>query len=228
MLYGLCLSAPANTTVDASAQGSPTVNIAPQAESQRKYRRCRTADCRVACARAAGESLHFTLLLPLQSESLGSAARAARAGFLAAYEQEKAGVSVTVLETGDAAEEAVARFNDAQSTSDVIIGPLTRSAAAALAQSGSVHVPTIALTQLDGGDGAPAMSPLMLAMGLSVEDEARQAAAWIAAGKPAAEDICGLHRLASGSAAPPKRLSQKRNRWDWTPMQSNWAVQTVT
>jgi outer membrane PBP1 activator LpoA protein len=176
----LCLSTPANTTAETGAQNNAAANIAPQTEAQ-------NADPSTVAANpasTAGESLHFTLLLPLQSETLGNAASAVRSGFLAAYEQEKAGISVTILETGDTPEETVARYNDASKSSTVMIGPLTRGAAAALVQSGALRIPTIALTQPDSGEGV-APSPLMLAMGLSVEDEARQVSTWIAAGKPA-------------------------------------------
>lgn len=182
LLSGLCLSASANTTSDHSLPGSaiangpppgPTGTITPPPTGSQP------------APPVSGEPLHFVLLLPLRSESLGIAAQAVRAGFLAAYEHEKEGVAVAVIETGDMPEEVVSSYTNVPATTDVVIGPLTRSSAAAIARSGAVRKPTIALTQSDVEDDASVrLPPLMLAMGLSVEDEARQAAVWIASTKP--------------------------------------------
>jgi outer membrane PBP1 activator LpoA protein len=128
----------------------------------------------------------FTLLLPIKSDTFGEAAEAVRQGFLAAYEQDKAGVTVNVLETSDVPEEVVSDYTNALAVSDVMIGPLTRSCAAAIADSGAVRLPTISLAQseVDADSDAPVtMPPLMLSMGLSAEDEARQIASWMAANK---------------------------------------------
>jgi outer membrane PBP1 activator LpoA protein len=185
LLSGLCLSTSANTTAvddiapdkvmatelapDASGTTAPFQAIAPSSSS----------------ASTAGDVLRFTVLLPLQSESLGNAANVVRAGFLAAYQQDKIGVAVTIIEISDTPEEVVSSYTNALATSDVMIGPLTRSSAAAIAQSGAVRKPTISLTQSDVESATSSkLPPLMLAMGLSVEDEARQTVAWIASGAP--------------------------------------------
>jgi len=61
---------------------------------------------------------------------------------------------------------------------------LSRAAVAAVAQSNSVDKPTIALTPPQEQDGEEVALPRqMLVMGLSIEDEARQAANWAAANR---------------------------------------------
>jgi outer membrane PBP1 activator LpoA protein len=156
---GLCLSAPANTTNDAA--NSATVS-APES----------------AVVVDPAEKVRMTLLLPLQSESLGAAANAVRSGFMAAYEQDHIGVTVTTVQTTEIPEEVVSSYTNALANADIMIGPLTRSSAAAIAESGAVRIPTISLTQSDV-DADTAIPPLMLTMGLSVEDEARQVANWM-------------------------------------------------
>jgi len=143
-----------------------------------------TATAQPQQAESAPRTVRFTLLLPLRSDSLGNAANAVKAGFMSAYEQEKSGISVKIVLTTDIPEEVVSSYLNALSDSDVLIGPLTRGSAAAIAESGAVRLPTISLTQSDiGNDAAQAMPPLMLTMGLSVEDEAREAAGWTATAK---------------------------------------------
>jgi outer membrane PBP1 activator LpoA protein len=136
--------------------------------------------------KASGKPVRLTLLLPLSSETLGPAAAWVRAGFLAAYEVEKDGLSVKIVSTTDIPEEIVSSYTNSLADSDIVIGPLTRNGTAAVAESGAVRLPTIALTQSDADSGAaasPTLPPQMLAMGLSVEDEAREAAGWIAGNK---------------------------------------------
>jgi len=131
-----------------------------------------------------GKPVRLTLLLPLSSETLGPAAAWVRAGFLAAYEVEKDGLSVKIVPTTDIPEEIVSSYTNSLADSDIVIGPLTRNGTAAIAESGAVRLPTIALTQSDADSAAAAaLPPQMLAMGLSVEDEAREAAGWIAGNK---------------------------------------------
>ncbi len=128
----------------------------------------------------------FTLLLPIKSDTFGEAADAVRQGFMAAYEQDKAGVTVNVIETSDVPEEVVSDYTNALGMSDIMIGPLTRSCAAAIADSGAVRLPTISLAQAEvdvDSDAPVSMPPLMLSMGLSAEDEARQVVNWISANK---------------------------------------------
>lgn len=134
--------------------------------------------------------LRIALLLPLRSENLGAAAATVRAGFMAAYQREQDGVTVSVIESSDDAEEVVSDYLRVLGTHDVIVGPLSRSGVTAIAQSGAVRKPTIALNQPEpatAGNNAPdnSLPPQMLVMGLSVEDEARQVARWLGAERPA-------------------------------------------
>ncbi len=129
----------------------------------------------------------IALLLPLRSATLGRAADAVRAGFFAAWERERQGIEVTLVDTGDAPQDVVDGYRNAAADHDIVVGPLTRSAATALVHSGEVMRPTVALTTPEIADDAHArVSPLMLSMGLSVEDEARQVAEWARRSRAAA------------------------------------------
>lgn len=139
----------------------------------------------------ANAPLRITLLLPLHSDTLGQPAAAVKAGFLAAWERDRDGVNVTVVDTGDAAQDVLASYAIAQDKSDLVVGPLARSAVGALAASPLLRKPTIALNTAEGY-GTPGQPPLparMLAMGLSIEEEARQAANWAAAERPGASAL---------------------------------------
>jgi outer membrane PBP1 activator LpoA protein len=187
ILSGLCLSALANTTNDQAKSGDTPVNQAIQTSPRPDINSPVTPPSPNDAASTANPAaaVRLTLILPLQSESLGGAANAVRAGFMAAYEQDRAGVLATVIETTDIPEEVLSSYTNALSASDIVIGPLTRSCAAAIAESGAVRVPTISLTQSDLESDTPQqMPPLMITMGLSVEDEARQVANWILSNKP--------------------------------------------
>lgn len=118
-------------------------------------------------------------MLPLRSSSLGGAAEAVRAGFFAAYQVERQGVEITLVETGDSPQDVLAAYRSASATHDIVVGPLSRSGVTAVARSGEVMRPTVALNAPDAPeDAAVRPPPLMLVMGLSVEDEARQVADW--------------------------------------------------
>jgi outer membrane PBP1 activator LpoA protein len=126
--------------------------------------------------------VRIALLLPRRSESLAQVADAVRAGFMAAYQHEPANITVNLVETGDAAQDVLSGYLDAAMRNDIVVGPLTRSGATAIAQHGNISKPTIALTQLDTVDGSEMRVPSnMLVMGLSIEDEARQIAHWMGA-----------------------------------------------
>jgi outer membrane PBP1 activator LpoA protein len=133
----------------------------------------------------AEPEVRIALLIPLQSEALAAPAEAVRAGFLAAHEREQDGIAVTVVETGDAPQDVLSAYVDAGGQHDIIVGPMSRSGVAAVAQSGEVRKPTIALTQPDTTGGELKLPQQMLVIGLSIEDEARQVAAWAGAGKRA-------------------------------------------
>lgn len=192
VLCGLCPAVQANTTVvGASASAAPlgqsirtaqndialppyNPDAAPVTES--------VPAMPVFGAPARTGTVHMALLLPLRSPALGVAADAVRAGFLAAHEREKQGVSVTVLDTDGTAVDALAQYGNAVAISDVVIGPLSRSEMTAIAHSDAVRKPTIALGPPEmAGDGEMALPPLMLTVGLSVEEEARQVALWMSA-----------------------------------------------
>lgn len=119
------------------------------------------------------------LLLPLRSGVFGAAADAVRTGFLTASEARQGNVIITIIETGDAVADVLSTYRDVSAKYDIIVGPLSRGAVTALAQSPGMQKPTIALTQPDLPDGADQRAPRqLLMMGLSIEDEARQVAAW--------------------------------------------------
>jgi outer membrane PBP1 activator LpoA protein len=128
----------------------------------------------------------MALLLPLKSETLGPASDSLRAGFMAAWERDRDNIAVTVIETGDVAQDVLASYAAAAEQNDIVVGPLARSAVGAVAGSALVNKPTIALNYPEGY-GTPGSAPLppqMLAMGLSIEEEARQAAHWASIDHP--------------------------------------------
>jgi outer membrane PBP1 activator LpoA protein len=158
MLSGLCASVQANTTVAENAPADP----APLAQSDN-----------------APPPKRVALLLPLRSSVFGAAADAVRTGFLTASERTRDNLVITIIETGDSAQDVLSAYNDAAVKYDIIVGPLARSAVTALAQSNNIVKPTVALAQPDLPDGAEQRLPRqLLLMGLSIEDEARQVAAW--------------------------------------------------
>jgi len=158
MLSGLCASVQANTTVAENAPAEP----APLAQSDN-----------------APPPKRVALLLPLRSSVFGAAADAVRTGFLTASERTRDNLVITIIETGDSVQDVLSAYNDAAVKYDIIVGPLARSAVTALAQSNNIVKPTIALAQPDLPDGADQRLPRqLLLMGLSIEDEARQVAAW--------------------------------------------------
>lgn len=147
----------------------------------------------------SGPATRIALLLPLQSDALGQPAEALRAGFMAAYERERGGVTVNVIPTGDSAQATLDAYARAAEQNDIVVGPLARPAVAALATSGAVTRPTIALNHPQTGGPLPRQ---MLVVGLSLEDEAHQVADWAAAEQPA-----GRALVLTGKAAWQQRLS---------------------
>ncbi|PUA18123.1 penicillin-binding protein activator [Glaciimonas sp. PCH181] len=156
MLHGLCPAALANTTV-----------VEPVAND--------IGDGRIPLASVA-------LLLPTRSGPLGSAADALRSGFLAAYERNKNGLAISVIEAPDTPADMLAAYLAASQKFDILIGPLSRTGITAIVQSGKITKPTIALTQPDlPSDHEAALPQLLLPIGLSIETEARQVADWMSA-----------------------------------------------
>lgn len=135
-------------------------------------------------APTATPAVRIALLLPTQSTSLGPMAQAVKSGFFAAHDYVAPGVAVDLIETDDNADTIVANYVEAQKTHDYIVGPLTRSALVALIKSRKIQKTTIALAQTEQGEEAASVPPNVITMGLSVEDEARQAAQLLAREKP--------------------------------------------
>ena len=155
VVTGLCASVQANTTNTPAAPGEIVdAGSAPVAPV-----------------------IRIALLLPGRTGMFGAAADAVRTGFLTAYENEKQGVVVNLVESGDAPADMLKAYLSALDGNDIIVGPLSRNGAALIAQSGKVSKPTVALTQPEGESDA-ALPPKMLVAALSVEEEARQAAGW--------------------------------------------------
>ncbi|GGY27681.1 hypothetical protein GCM10007387_07180 [Pseudoduganella albidiflava] len=152
-------------------------------------------------AAVPGQTVRIGLVLPLRSEALGRAADAVRAGFMAAWERDRAGFEVTVVETGDAAEEILSTYQSTVAQQDIIVGPLARSAVTTIAASPLVTKPTIALNHPEDREGTT-LPPQMLSIGLSIEEEARQVAEWAAREHPAASVM-----ILSGSAAWQRRIA---------------------
>ncbi len=151
---------------------------------------------------AGGAPVRIALLLPTRSEALGAHAAALRDGFLAAYERDRAGVTVNVVESSDDSDETLSAYMTARRDNDIIVGPLSRPAVGAIAASGTVTKPTIALNYPDGRGVDNPIPPNMLIIGLSIEDEARQVAQWAAAEHPGATAL-----VVSSNSAWQRRLA---------------------
>lgn len=150
-------------------------------------------------AAPGGPAINVALLLPLDSSALAGPAEAVRAGFMAAHEQQPAGVTVNLVPTGDSSQAALDAYRGAAAQNDIIVGPLARPAVAALATSGAVNKPTIALNHPQVNTPLPRQ---MLVIGLSLEDEARQVADWAAAEQPSGQAL-----ILTGRAAWQQRLA---------------------
>ena len=150
-------------------------------------------------ARPAAGSARIALLLPLQSPSLGQAAEAVRAGFLAGQERDGAGIEVNVLASGDTPESTLQAYARAAEQNDIIVGPLARSSVAAIIGSNAVTRPTLVLNHPQTERPLP---PQVLVLGLSLEEEARQVADWAAQEHPA-----GRALVLSGKAAWQQRAA---------------------
>lgn len=116
---------------------------------------------------------HIALLLPLNSPVFAKAADAVKQGFLAAAGKEVNGLPVRVYPCNDENRaEIVALYQKAiRSGALAVAGPLTRNGVAALAASGQLTTPTLALNLIDG-----ARTDQLFFFGLPPETEARQAA----------------------------------------------------
>jgi outer membrane PBP1 activator LpoA protein len=118
---------------------------------------------------------HIAVILPLQSTSFGKHADSVRLGILAAagLAQEN-GPGVTVYATTEDTNQILIAYQRAVARgARAVIGPLTRNGVTALALSGVVSVPTLALNVPDGDILMPRD---LYAFGLQIESEARQVA----------------------------------------------------
>ena len=124
---------------------------------------------------AAGEP-HIALLLPLDSAAFAKHADAVRQGVLAAAKLRPEGAPpVRVYATAGEDAQTVAAYERAvESGARLVLGPLTRRGVAALAASGAVTVPTLALNQPERDLALP---PRMYVLALNIESEVRQIAA---------------------------------------------------
>lgn len=115
------------------------------------------------------------LLLPLNSSSFGPAAEAVRQGAIAASSMQiPAVLPLQIYPTNDRPEDIVSVYRQAlQAGAKIVVGPLTRNAVTALAKSGLITVPTLALNSLEGDIPLPENLYLF---GLTAEGEARNAA----------------------------------------------------
>lgn len=126
----------------------------------------------------AATAADIVLLLPLDSPDFRGAAEAVRQGFLAAAARSPTKARIAVRTTDAGPENVVATYGAAiEAGAKAIVGPMTRSGVAALAASGKVVVPTLALNHPEGN--VPTSRPLY-AFGLSIEGESRHVArlAW--------------------------------------------------
>lgn len=154
LMCGLCAPVLANTTTNAAGAA--------------------------AAGTAAPVRTRIAIVLPTLSDTFGAAAQALRAGFMAAHEREPDGIEVSLVESADGAQNALSAYESAQAHNDIVVGPLARADVAAVARSGKLAKPTLTLAPADADIALPAQA---LAIGLSVEDEARQLAAWAGAGR---------------------------------------------
>lgn len=117
---------------------------------------------------------HIAVILPLQSSSFGRHADSVRLGVFAAADLQAERLPVVVYGTTEEPDRILEAYQRAVSTgASAVIGPLTRNGVSALAGSGLIAVPTVALNVPDTEVRLP---PLMYVFGLQIEAEARQVA----------------------------------------------------
>jgi hypothetical protein len=150
--------------------------------------------------------IRIALLLPMRSNTLAAAAEAVRAGFMAGMERDGTGFKAEVVPTGDAARDVLDAYARAAVANDIIVGPLARSAVAALADSDAVTRPTVVLSVPEGRTAVPRA---MLVAGLSIEDEARQVADWAAREHPHGRALI----LTGGAAWAHRAAGAFEARW---------------
>lgn len=143
----------------------------------------------------------IALLLPLKSATYGRAAEAVKEGFFAASQVPGAepGLPIEVYDSEEGTKNLLPIYNRVLTeNAKIVVGPMTRSEVTAIARSGMVTAPTLALNAPESD--AIALPPLFYSLNLSQETEARQLAN-IAFTR-------GLRRAAivTGAGALPKRM----------------------
>lgn len=124
-------------------------------------------------APAAPQSGHIALLLPLNAGAFARHADMVRQGFLAAAQAQALPLPVRVYPTTDDDGAVLAAYEQAvESGARLVVGPLTRANATALAKHPTLPVPTLALNQPD----AKAWPARLAIFTLNTEAEARQVA----------------------------------------------------
>ena len=160
---------------------------------------------------ASSPPIRIALLLPMRSSTLATAAEAVRAGFMAGIDRDGTGFKTEVVSTGDAPRDVLDAYARAAVANDIIVGPLARSAVAALADSDAVTRPTVVLSVPEGRTGVSRTTVPrgMLVVGLSIEDEARQVAEWAAREHPHGRALI----LTGGAAWAQRAAGAFEARW---------------
>ncbi len=201
-LCGLCIGAQANTTTTTVTDDTPVAQtsaiiLSPTAVSVPLGAPLPPAEpmplmpvvpTSLVNSPATNALIRIAVLLPLKSPTLGNAAQAVLAGVKAGYERESSRLTIDMIDTDGSTADAVRGYNEAVANHDIVIGPLSRSEVAAVAQAvlhGAKTQPTVALSPA-GTDAVDALPRNMLAVGLSIEEEARQVADWVGVANPTA------------------------------------------
>ena len=119
----------------------------------------------------------IALLLPLKSATFGRAADAVREGFLAASQVPGAEptIPIEIYDSDEGSKNLLPIYNQILAdNAKIVVGPMTRSEVTAIAGSGMITTPTLALN-LPEGDSM-ALPALFYSLNLSQEAEARQLA----------------------------------------------------
>jgi outer membrane PBP1 activator LpoA protein len=202
---GLCAPPQPNTSI--LARLPPPEPAAPNAPTGPDVRQNHALAAEAASSGAAtgAAQVRIALLLPLESPDLGAPAAAIRDGFMTAWQLDQAGVQVDLVPTADDVQDTLSAYQRAAGQHDIVVGPLARPAVNAVA-SANVARTTIALNHPDAGVSLP---PRMLTIGLSIEDEARQAAEWAVREHPD-----GRALVLAGSQAWQQRMARAfEQRW---------------
>lgn len=149
---------------------SPLTKVAPPVASDVDARPLLPA----ALPPAVSGNRHIALLLPLKSPAFGRAAETVKQGFMAAAAVQAGNLPVVVYPSSDQPDDIVSAYRQAtQAGAGIVVGPLTKNGVTALAASGLVNVPTLALNLPEAGSTIP---PQLYFLGLAADIEARQIA----------------------------------------------------